>query len=141
MGKWLRILGFDVVIPPDVEDEKIDEMAIDESRILLTRDRRFSERARSPNLLIRSLDVDTQLREVNEVYNVFGYSRENGMVLTRCSVCNHSLEEISREMVEGRIPERVHAEQDKFWGCKGCGRYYWNGTHYSEMLKKIEKFI
>jgi len=141
LGKWLRILGFDVVIPPDVEDEKIDEMALDGGRILLTRDRRFSEKASSSNLLIRSLDVDTQLREVNEAYGVFGYSRENGMALTRCSVCNHPLEEVPKETVEGRVPERVYGEQDIFWACKGCGRYYWNGTHYGEMRKKIEKFI
>ena len=137
LGKWLRILGFDTVIPPDIEDAKIDEMALKEARILLTRDRRFSEMAGSPCLLIRSLDVDGQLKEVDGEFEIFKHSKDNKTVLTRCSICNHSLKEIEKGTAEGHVPDGVYEQQDIFWSCEGCGRYYWAGTHYREMLKKL----
>ena len=138
LSKWLRLLGFDVLYPEDIEDEKIDELARRENRILLTRDRNFSRRAKSSVLLLYSLDTEEQLKEVDGCYEILKTSEENGSLFTRCSVCNYRLVDASKDEVKGNVPPGVYEHQEVYWFCPGCGRYYWPGTHYGEILKKIE---
>ena len=136
--KWLRLLGFDVLYPDDLEDDRIDEMARRENRILITRDRVFSRRASSPVLLLRSLNTVDQLKEVDGCYGVLRISEEKKMLFTRCSVCNHVLREVSKADVQDKVPPGVYEHQEIFWFCPECHRYYWPGTHYREILNKIE---
>jgi len=136
--RWLRLLGFDAVYPADINDERIDELALGESRVLLTRDRSFAKNARSCKMLIRSLDRDEQLREVDREFNIVRISVENHIFLSRCSVCNHTLDEITKDGIEGKVPRGVYEDQDSYWFCPGCEKYYWPGTHYMEILNKIE---
>lgn len=136
--KWLRLLGLNAEYPSDVEDEAIGELALREDRILLTRDKVFAERTDAPSLLITSMDTDEQLREVDAVYHIVSYASERQLILRRCSVCNHLLSRIEKEEVRGEVPKRVREEHDVFWHCSRCGRNYWSGSHYGEILKKIE---
>lgn len=136
--RWLRFLGFDAVYPADVNDEKIDELAHDGSRILLTRDRSLAKNARSRTLCIMSQDRDEQLREVDGEFNIIGYSVERKLLLSRCSICNHLLNVISKDEIKGRVPSGVYEHQNSYWFCPGCNKYYWPGTHYMKILNKIE---
>lgn len=44
LGRWLRIAGYDTaIIDNSIEDRKIFEMAVEEERRLLTRDRYFTK--------------------------------------------------------------------------------------------------
>ena len=136
--RWLRLLGFDATYPVEIIDRGIDELALNESRILLTRDRSFAQNARSRNLMIKSLDRDEQLKEVDREFNIIGHSIERKLLLSRCSVCNHSLDEIAKDEIEGKVPRGVYEHQDSYWYCAKCVKYYWPGTHYMEILNKIE---
>ncbi len=136
--KWLRFLGFDTIYPADVNDKRIDELIHKDSRILLTRDRSFANKARSRTLLIRSLHRDEQLKEVDREFNIIGLSLEGKLLLSRCSVCNHSLNIINKDEIEGLVPRGVYECQDSYWSCPECEKYYWPGTHYMEILNKIE---
>jgi len=138
LAKWLRLLGFDVIYPEELCDDDIDEIALGDLRILLTRDVDLSKRARSEVLLIDSLDTDEQLAEVDGGYDIFRISEEGKLSLTRCSVCNHPLVDITKEEARDHVPPGVHEIQDSYWFCPECGRYYWPGTHYEGILKKIE---
>jgi len=136
--KWLRFLGFDTLYPPDVNDIMIDQLALNKSRILLTRDRSFLKNARSPKLLIRSLQRDEQIREVDREFNILSISIERKLVLSRCSVCNQSLDEVTKDEINGKVPPGVYEHQHSYWFCPECEKYYWPGTHYMEILNKIE---
>ncbi len=138
LAKWLRLLGFDVLYPAEIPDEALDEMARDQGRILLTRDRELAYSSSSASLLLSSLDTFQQLREVDEEYGVISESARWDMVLKRCSVCNTLISKVEKGMVEGKVPEGVFSIHEQFWHCPRCHRYYWSGTHREEILKRIE---
>jgi hypothetical protein len=58
--------------------------------------------------------------------------------LSRCSLCNSVLVEISREEAQNAgAPPAVLLRHDTFWRCPGCGRLYWPGSHYVRIMDKI----
>jgi hypothetical protein len=59
--------------------------------------------------------------------------------LSRCIICNTNIKEISKNKVEGKIPENVFKNNEKFWFCPRCDKIYWTGTHTDKMIKKIKK--
>ena len=60
---------------------------------------------------------------------------------SRCSICNVGLERIDRETVKGRVPRYVYDHHRDFAVCPGCGRYYWQGTHWKRMIDDIEEMM
>jgi uncharacterized protein with PIN domain len=38
---------------------------------------------------------------------------------------------------EKHVPPKVFARQTRFWFCPSCQKYYWMGTHYEDMEKRI----
>jgi uncharacterized protein with PIN domain len=57
--------------------------------------------------------------------------------LSRCAVCNTTLERVSREDVASRVPPYVVRTQTDFRRCPGCGRVYWPGTHVDGMRERM----
>jgi len=53
---------------------------------------------------------------------------------TRCRECNTLLEDVTREAVLDRLPPMVREAYSRFKRCPGCGRAYWEGTHYERMM-------
>ena len=45
----------------------------------------------------------------------------------------------SREAVIDRVPEKVQDLYERFRYCPGCGRIYWEGTHYARMKAVIDR--
>jgi uncharacterized protein with PIN domain len=135
LARWLRFLGFDTSYPEVLSDKELIELAKRENRILLTRDKEVSETNKVQTLYIKSEDVEDQIQQILQDLNLKPKS-----VLSRCSLCNTPLEEVSKNSVEGKVPEKVFEVQDKFWFCNRCKKFYWPGTHYENILKKIEKF-
>ena len=67
LARWLRALDLDVAYEPDIDDAELVEKAVAEDRVILTRDRRLTERRLARNhLLIRSEVVEEQVRQVLE---------------------------------------------------------------------------
>ena len=65
LARWLRVLDLDVAYDPALDDPVLVDRAVAEGRTILTRDRRLTERRLARNhLLIRSGDVDEQVRQV-----------------------------------------------------------------------------
>ena len=46
-------------------------------------------------------------------------------------------EEIKKENVKEKVPERVFNNNNKFWHCKKCNKIYWKGSHFEKMKEKI----
>ena len=70
LARWLRMAGHDVSNPPEgADDSDLIEIALKESRTILTRDRVLAkrcEKAGAGRILIISSDLDEQLREVED---------------------------------------------------------------------------
>ncbi len=132
LARWLRFLGFDTVYPDVLPDHELIELAKKEKRILLTRDKSLANSKEVRALYIDSENVEEQLVQVMQEFEL-----KTKNILSRCSLCNTLLIEVSKEDVEGKVPEKVYEMQERFWSCKGCGKYYWPGTHTENILKKL----
>jgi len=139
LARWLRMMGYDTLIFTGVDDSQMVTRALDEDRVILTRDTQIMRRravagGRVAAVLIRSDNPERQMRQVVEVLNLDCQFRP----FTVCLECNQLLEERSREQVQERVPPYVFQTQQRYMECPGCHRIYWRGTHWEAMSKKLE---
>ncbi len=139
LAKWLRILGFDVLYFSRAEDRDLVAVARREGRVLLTRDSGLIEKtAKRPNrLFIRSDDWEDQTVQVLDELDLWDEVRAN----TRCVACNLPLKPIPRERARNLVAPYVFDHASSFAVCPGCGRTFWQGTHYGDMERKIERLL
>jgi len=132
-AKWLRLLGIDAEYAPKGEDEKLLEIAEEEDRIIITRDK---ELGREENVML----VEKEPPE-----SIIKYVLQEREVeikpLSRCSKCNGEVEKIEKKEVEFKVPEKVYELNDEFWHCSRCDQYYWKGSHWEKIMKKIDEII
>jgi uncharacterized protein with PIN domain len=134
LAKWMRLLGCDVVYHPDMEDRQLVKISREQGRILLTRDTLLLKRKglRTP-VFIRSDDVRQQILEIRHLLNSCKEEPPG-----KCSVCNGCLEAVSRkEEIRSAVPDFVYLNYHRFSRCSGCGKVYWEGTHYRNIRKMI----
>ena len=139
LAKWLKILGFDVLYFSKAEDRDLVDIARREGRVLLTRDTGLIERtAKRPNrLFVRSDDWEDQVVQVLDDLGLWGDVRPN----TRCIECNLPLKTLTRERARNLITPYVSEHASSFAICPGCNRVFWQGTHYGDMERKIERLL
>ena len=138
LARWLRILGYDVSYESSISDNDLIARAIHERRIILTMDRKLTERESAKNsLLIKSPFYKEQLKQLITYYNI---DYKSG-IFTRCLVCNSLLEPVAKEKIKDRVPPYVYSTQDEFDICQQCGRIYWSGTHRVKMLKMLDEIL
>jgi uncharacterized protein with PIN domain len=133
LARYLRIAGHDVAYFNDASDDFILKTAIEEDRIVLTRDTLMLKRRQFTSGALKSVfilddDLRKQLLQVRSELNI-----SLGPDLIRCLICNDLLEEVLKKEVRDKVPPYVYSTQDEFMHCRGCGKYYWRGTHYDYM--------
>lgn len=144
---WLRIFGYDTKsaleteLTPD-EDTRLINIAKAEGRILVSRDRALIDRAKKAGVeavLVCSDDVREQLEKLLESY---GLDIDPNM--TRCTACNATLREATEEDLKnlkksGEVPEHLLNDKTTLWVCEKCGKAYWQGSHWRNILKTAEQ--
>lgn len=144
LARWLRLLGYDTLYYPSVEDRVLLKIARDDDRILLTRDAHLVKiRGLKKFLLIKENNPFKQLREVFVAFNLKSYTDnfETARILTRCAVCNSVLTVIQKEKVKELVPEYVYQTSDAFKQCPHCKKLYWRGTHPEKFKKKLSEIF
>jgi uncharacterized protein len=136
LAKRMRLLGLDVLYDPACEDNEVLRLALDQGRIILTRDTGLASRPLAQNhILIGSDLVDEQLHQVLEAFS----PRGDGP-LTRCSLCNEPLSVLDRKDARDRVPDHVYATVNEYQHCRHCDRVYWKGSHVKNMTgRRIKK--
>ena len=138
LAKWLRILGFDTFYAnAEMSDEDLLNIAKRENRIIFTRDKELIIRGKKENLTIIAIettDLDLQLNQALRHVNI-----DEKSILSRCTLCNTVLNIIEKNKVQGKVPSKVFENNEKFWFCSKCNKFYWMGSHYNEMINKIGK--
>ncbi len=143
LAKWLRILGYDTLFDPGLNDHQLVRLARAEGRVLLTRDRELARRRGITSLLILSEDLDEQIRQALAecAPGTGALGVEIGRLAPRCPVCNDMLQAIDLETARALVPPYVAQTQPSFSQCPACRRVYWRGTHWQHMeeyLKEIQ---
>jgi len=138
MCRWMRMAGFDVLSPKELDDDGLVELCIRTDRFLLTRDKELSDRKMIRALRIGSEDVDGQLKELTLAFpELQGRSRAS-----RCPLCNQTLTIVDRkdlkDVPDHNIPEKVLQYQRTFYLCRNCAKTYWKGTHWVRIEDRLK---
>jgi len=142
LAKWLRIIGYDVILADNEITDRDILLALKEERgrILLTRDKMLAERALRADLRVILLDSDSL---DNQMFQLQGSVEiDAALLFTRCPHCGAVLESISKEKAKnsGMVPEGSLQDSDMFWKCPSCGRYYWKGSHWPKIIKRLREW-
>lgn len=130
LAKWLRILGYDTIYDARLDDDSLVRIAMSESRLLLTRDRRLAARRGPVCLIIEGTPLREQLTQVLQFVGGSPPAR-----FTRCPQCNSPLQEVTKEAARGKVPSFTYQTQNEFRLCLKCHKFYWAGTHRAAMEK------
>ncbi len=134
LARRLRLLGFDVWYRTDAADRELADVAVEQQRILLTRDRGLlMRRVITHGYCPRSGDPEEQVLEVIDRFGL----HDALAPFTRCVRCNGPLRPVDPEDVVDRIPARSRAAFDTFARCADCGQVYWPGSH----VDAVEGFL
>jgi hypothetical protein len=136
--RYLRFMGYDTVSANGFaegntkEDTLLLELAMQENRILLTRDTELALRGKERAILIVSDNLMEQVRQLIDRCLIV-----RRVMMTRCSLCNTLL----REATTDEINNTDYAPRDKtgltFCWCEQCRKLYWNGSHGKHISERI----
>ena len=136
LARHLRMAGFDTLYGNDWDDDRIVALSNAGRRTILTRDKGMLRRKDvERGYFVRAVESEAQLAEVVRALQLEGLVTP----FVRCRECNTLLEDIPREAVLDRLPEKVRAFYDRFKRCTGCERVYWEGTHFARMKGVLER--
>jgi uncharacterized protein with PIN domain len=132
LAKRLRMLGFDALYSNAYTDADVADIAAEQRRIVLTRDRRllFARRI-SHGYWVRSVRVDEQVEEVLRRFDL----RRQIKPFERCLVCNGLMEEVPKSQVLDRLQPKTKLYYEEFYRCSHCGKIYWEGSHVEHMRR------
>jgi uncharacterized protein len=143
LARWLRAAGYDTSWHPHIDDWDLIRLAARAQRVLLSCDTGIFRigivrDGDLPALCVpNGLTAEQQLPWVLEHLHL--RPRE-----PRCMACGGALLEVGKEQVQGQVPPRSYAWQDRFWRCDRCGRVVWRGTHWQRIeatLAAVTRFI
>ena len=154
-GKILRILGFDTIIAsPNFSDTEILNQCLSENRYLITNDRKFHERMKdktnSNGSKAKSLLLDSTAEQVDQLKVFFEYFQiDTSFIdlhnpesfLSRCTLFNCVLKEISKEEAKKMVNAGTYQNQNKFWICLNCKNIYWIGSHWNNIKISLENLF
>jgi uncharacterized protein len=138
LARWLRVLGYDTSYEEGIADPLLVQLAEEEARMLLTRDRHllrelrpvraFEVRQDDPLYQLRDLVLELELAAPRDLF-------------TRCLLCNAPLETVDRAEAEPLLPEGVRELAGPVRRCPSCGRLYWDGSHVRRMRAALERVL
>jgi len=136
LARKLRLLGFDSRYGNDLQDRDIVEQAIQEQRIILTRDKGILKYGSvTHGYWLRS---DDPKRQVNEVMKHFQLLQDI-QPFTLCSSCGGPLVQVDAKQLMERLPQDTRQQFKLFMECQLCRQLYWQGSHYTRICNWIKK--
>lgn len=136
LAQKLRLLGFDTLFRNDLEDDEIINLSLSEKRIILTRDKEILKHTVvTHGYWLRDHRPDRQLKEVVDRFQL----SESFRPFTRCSACNGELSPVEKSTLEDLLPGDTLEYHQQFWRCDQCGKIYWRGSHFNQILPWIEE--
>ena len=75
--------------------------------------------------------------QVLDEFGLWGKVKPN----SRCLECNRALKALSKARARNLVSPYVLEHAESFALCPGCGRVFWQGTHFGDMERKIEAIL
>jgi len=138
LARYLRLCGFDTLYDNSYEDHVIVSVSASENRIILTRDIGILKYSSVQHgYWLRSDQPGQQFREVIRRFDL----KEQIDLFTRCMACNGIIQPVEKRQVADELPEGTRRYYHEFYQCRQCGKIYWKGSHYYDMIKRIERLL
>lgn len=139
LAKNLRILGFDTFFQENIEDNELLRLADSEQRFLLTRDHHLLLRSLPYGMLL--LEDDDPLSQLKNVVEMLSLKIYMEQLFIRCSRCNALCQTVDKSQIGEEVFPFILRTQEIISQCPSCKRFYWKGTHYQRLLKKLKSVI
>ncbi len=139
LSRWLRAAGYDTELETSqTVDAKILARALQEHRLLLTRDRHFLEIPEEKDQVLylhansfpECVQVLSKFVHIDWLYKPF----------SRCLLRNGLLREITDPLPLSNLPTQFAMREKKFWICDHCKKIYWEGSHTHHMYDQLHKW-
>jgi uncharacterized protein with PIN domain len=135
LARMLRSLGFDTLYRNDYDDREIIRLALEQHRIILTRDRRLLHDRRITHARwLHSIRAEEQACEVIRRFQLERVIRR----FARCPACNGLVEAVEKETILSRLEPLTKKYYAEFFQCRECGKIYWKGSHYDRIINKLD---
>jgi uncharacterized protein with PIN domain len=139
LTRYLRCMGYDTLsansfpVGDPKEDTFLLSLALEEGRVLLTRDHELARRGKNRAVLIRSDDVLDQVGQLTALGLVTPQ-----VVTSRCPLCNSLLSPATAEQVASAASYAPADQQGiPFFWCRHCSRLYWEGSHGDDLQQRL----
>jgi uncharacterized protein with PIN domain len=139
LAKYLRILGFDTAFDENIDDTALLRTASSEHRFLLSRDRKLKSRTIPDGIML--LDNDDPLDQLLNVIQALRLRIDPEALFNRCSRCNELCRVVDKKDIRQEVFPFILKTQDIIKQCPSCNRYYWKGSHYKALLRKLGLII
>lgn len=138
LARRMRMAGIDTDYWHSPDPMSLARKAEAEERTVLTRSQKFMSGKcfRCNSYFVTAQNVDEQF---DEIIRHFAIEIGEEHFMSRCLECNGKIIRIDKEEAEGRVPDYVYFMMNEFSRCQGCGKIFWKGTHYKNMLQYIKK--
>ncbi len=136
LARWLRLMGYDTEYADDLDDRSIAKIAVDEGRILLTRDKALHSRKGIMSVYVDAVKLEDQLHIVAAACGL-----EFDEYRMRCSLCNGIISVVPPERVSNRIDGSILSRHSYFYICSSCGKIYWRGSHWEHISNTIGRAL
>lgn len=134
LAQNLRLLGFDTAYDRHLDDAGVADLAVQEGRVILSKDRGLLKRSKVVYAhLVQNEDPEEQLLEVLRAFGL----RPPYAAFTRCAKCNALLEPVDKATVLHRLEPKTKKYFHDFRRCPACDRIFWSGSHHEAFQRRV----
>ncbi|MBU0665512.1 MAG: Mut7-C ubiquitin/RNAse domain-containing protein [Proteobacteria bacterium] len=134
LASLLRMAGFDTFYQNYISDPELVEVAVQEGRIALSKDKNILKRKELVyGYLVREIYPEKQLAEVIHLFGI----KEQLKPLSRCMRCNGLLQTVAKEQIIEQLEPLTKKYYHSFRQCQCCRKIYWSGSHREKMLRLL----
>jgi len=139
LAKYLRATGYNCIYPPPRKLQEIKRLTENESRIFLTRNKKYNKLL--PQEKLHIIQSDNFSQQFREIFSKFNLELREEKMFSLCLLCNEPVKPVDKEEIKEQLPEMTIKLYSEFYICPKCHRIYWYGGHTKRMKEKINSII
>lgn len=138
VARKLQLLGYDSKYDSNISDSKIIEIAKNEERVIISKDRELIARAKKQGIPAVYVTKEDEIEQFLEILEHIPLEMDTiSGDIARCTKCNVTTSQIEKFKIVNKVPAKVLEFNEKFWKCDNCDQIYWDGIH----IKKLQEFL
>jgi uncharacterized protein with PIN domain len=139
LASYLRMLGFDTWFEDRIDDNTLLKTASAQKRMLITRDSKLICKTHPYGVLL--VEDDDPLEQLKKIIVNQSLTIDPSGLFSRCSRCNEICRTVDKDQVAEKLFPYILKTQDIIKECPSCKRFYWQGSHYKNIIIKLRSAI